>query len=356
MPLRAFEDVPYIPLLSIKPAEMSALEELPDPTKDLLFPSFFLRPWLAARQLDSALGRIEQAYPDRPYLIEWAGYDGEPDNRRPVHDALDELREAHNGFENWCAFIADRENLVPVLQLADLAELPRQAERFAALGRGIAVRFPQETFGFTRPIMRRLREAIGSRDDICVILDFARQDRFLLNRVAEAVGYIQGIRAEMPHAYIAPSATSFPDSFGAINDQEIFERSFFIGISLALPDASLIYSDRGSARAEALGGGGGEIPPRIDYAGPNQWSFFRSDGGDRPDAYQAQAQAAMDHPAWDEDLHIWGTQMIERTALGDAAAITSQARAAAARINIHLHRQTFFEDSDVYDTDEDWTD
>jgi hypothetical protein len=55
---------------------------------------------------------------------------------------------------------------------------------------------------------------------------------------------------------------------------------------------------------------------------------------------------------------VWGTQMIERTALGDPDAITSPVRATAARINIHLHRQLFYDDpgAGLYDTDEEWTD
>lgn len=355
MPLRDFEDISYLPLLSIKPAEMSALEELPDQDKDILVPLVFLRPWMGAHHLDSAMARVEQAYPGRPYFIELADYD-EPDNRRPVHDDLDALSEPDDGFQNWCEFIEDRPNLIPVVQLRDLEELSEQAERLANLERGLAVRLPYPTFGFIGPIMRQLRAAIGDRDDICVILDFERQDRFLLNRTAEAVGYSRTIQAELPNAFVSTSASSFPDAFGAIQEQEIFERSLFQGVSLELVGERLIYSDRGSARVEPTGGGGGEIPPRIDYARPNQWNFFRSDGGNRAAAYQAQAQAAMDHPAWDEHLHIWGTQMIERTALGDRAAIASQARAAAVRINIHLHRQTFFSDGDVYDTDEDWSD
>jgi hypothetical protein len=64
-----------------------------------------------------------------------------------------------------------------------------------------------------------------------------------------------------------------------------------------------------------------------------------------------------DEGAWDAGLRLWGTQMIERTSLGDPDAITSPARATATRINIHLHRQLFFDDPDgLYETDEDWSD
>lgn len=77
----------------------------------------------------------------------------------------------------------------------------------------------------------------------------------------------------------------------------------------------------------------------------------------RIDGYIAQASLLIASDVWDADLRVWGTQMIERTALGDRDAITSPARSTAARINIHLHRQIFFDDpAQGYDTDEEWTD
>jgi hypothetical protein len=64
-----------------------------------------------------------------------------------------------------------------------------------------------------------------------------------------------------------------------------------------------------------------------------------------------------DEEVWDARLRVWGTQMIERTALGDPDAILSPARATATRINLHLHRQLFFDDPDgLYETDEEWMD
>lgn len=358
MPLRDFDAVRYIPLLSIKPAEMNALEELPDRSKDLVLPLLFLRPWVGAHYLDSALSRIEQAYEDRPCVVELGlaePFSGAP---RPVHGELDLLRAPDDGYENWCAFIEDNENLIPALQLGDLDELAAQVEELAALDRGLVVRFPFQTFAFSGNITRDIAAIVGDGEDVCVILDFERQDRYLLERQAEAVALIRRIQRHLPEAYIATSASSFPDAFGNINQQEIFERSFFNGVR-ASPDVGekLIYSDRGSARAEQIGGGGGEIPARIDYAVPHQWSFFRADGGNRLTGYREQAVEAMDSDVWDEDLHIWGTQLIERTALGDTAAIYSPSTSTAARINIHLHRQLFHDDEDtLYETDEDWSD
>ncbi len=141
-------------------------------------------------------------------------------------------------------------------------------------------------------------------------------------------------------------------------EQEIYERRFFNEVREQLPGSNLIYSDRGSARAERQNGGGGAPAPRVDLATVGQWGFFREiDVGDRDQAYFDAATRAINSPYWDEDLHVWGTQMVQRTAAGDETAIVSPARSTAARINIHLQQQLFYDDpNSKYDTDEDWSD
>ena len=74
--------------------------------------------------------------------------------------------------------------------------------------------------------------------------------------------------------------------------------------------------------------------------------------------YRFQAQTLIDDlEVWDPELRLWGTQMIERTSLGDLDAIISPARSTAVRINIHLHQQLFYgEPGSLHATDEDWVD
>jgi hypothetical protein len=138
--------------------------------------------------------------------------------------------------------------------------------------------------------------------------------------------------------------------------QDIYERVLYNEIQKQ-DLQELIYGDRGSVRPEQLSGGG--IPyPRVDYALDSRWYFFRAEMPQSGlGAYTREAQRAMRSPVWDARLRIWGTQMIERTALGDPAAISGTQRAVATRINIHLHRQLFHGDPiGLYETDDEWTD
>ncbi len=344
-------------MLSVRPAEIVALRELPERDKDRMLPFFQLRPWVSAHRLDNALDKLTEAYGDRPFFISLS----EPEaleKRRDVHDELDRLRLSDGGFNAWCGFVENLPNVMPSLQLTDVTQFDRQAARLHGLGRGTIVHIERAAFQFLRQIAVRTAASTDAGTDVIFVLDFGRQTKSFLLHEAEAAGYVRTLLEVAPNARVAVSASSFPDSFTAITAQAIYEREVYNTLSSQF-GGGVVYSDRGSARAERQTGGGGSPAPRIDYARGKEWHFFRSDSDDeRATAYQLPAQTLMnDKKVWDPSLRVWGTQMIERTALGDEGAIISPARATAARINIHLHQQTFYGDpSGLYETDEEWTD
>lgn len=357
MALRDFDTVPYLPMLSLRPAEMRALEELPNRTKDLLLPIIHLRPWGAAHHLESALERIERTYGDRPVVI-GMGYREPGRSRRPVHEALDELREIGGGYEKWCDFIEEHENFIPAVQLGSVGNERPQFECFHGLDRGLVVIVEQPGFGAIGPLARRVADATAGGEDVCFVLDYLRVSRDHLQRAATTVGLIGTILAEAPEAYVSVSASSFPDNFVNVPEQQIYERRLFDAVLQAADNDRIIYSDRGSARVERQQGGGGAPSPRIDYPLQRDWKFYRADTSVGFRGYGEQARRLMaDDGVWDANLRVWGTQMIERTAAGDSSAISNPARSTAARINIHLQVQSYYDDpASAADTDEEWED
>ena len=347
---------------------MRALEELPEQDKDLLFPIFALKPWMSSKHLDNTVARIEQAYGNRRFFADIA----EPeliDKRRLVHDEIDSLLAPADGYLNWCEFVAARPNFVPALQLGEPAALVPQLERLHGLGRGVLVRVDEFAFPLLTEMVDAVAARTGGGQHVCFLLDLGKGNKNLLLRQAECTTYAQTVLGIAPSAFVSLSASSFPTSFVNLDEQDIYERQLFDGVVLHTKSPKLIYSDRGSARAESQQGGGGAPSPRIDYAQIGRWLFFRDESEIHPDLGEeerraARAQGYIDQAgvlvasdAWDPDLHVWGTQMIERTALGDVGAISTPMVSTAARINIHLHRQIFFDDPGAgYDTDEDWTD
>lgn len=355
--LRDLGEITYAPLLGIKPAEMLALQSLPERDKDSLLPVFRLQRWVASNQLASSLGRISEAYGTRPFFLTLC----EPelvDNPKDVHRALDALRSSADGFSEWCSFFENPEHshCIPSLQLNDVSQFDLQAVRLQALGRGLLVHIEQEAFRFLRQIARRTAIATGGGEGVLFIIDFGKQSKTLLLQQAEAVTLCRHVLEAAPLARVSISASTFPDQFTAITRQDIYERQLFTGVRNEL-GRLMIYSDRGSARIEQRGGGGTPAP-RVDFAQAQRWLFYRDASRLGFDGYQQQADRLMqDSEAWDPSLRLWGTQMIERTALGDSNAISSPARATAVRINLHLHQQLFYGDSDgLHSTDEEWTD
>jgi len=338
---------------------MVALQSLPERDKDLMLPLFQLRPWVSAERLESALARLDEAYGQRPYYMTLAEPEGVETRRREVHNQLDLLRSADGGFAQWCEFVETHQRIVPALQLTDASQFDRQAAVLHGLGRGVIVHIETAALPFLPRIAERTSANTDGGTNTLFLIDFGRETRNILLRQAEAVGLARHLARVAPNAFVSFSASTFPDSFTAISSQDIFERQLFNRVAKEVGSERLIYSDRGSARAERQTGGGGAPAPRIDYARTGVWDFFRDDDADdRLSGYQAQARRLMARKdIWDPNLRLWGTQMIERTALGDASAIISPARSTAARINIHLHQQLFYDDpAGRYDTDEDWTD
>lgn len=337
---------------------MVALEELPERDKDALLPIFQLKPWLSSLTLDKAFDRIQKSYGERRAFL-LAPDKTANDGDRPALAEANALLEPGGGFSTWCdLFETGRaSNFIPSLQLTDAGEFDAQAARLVALGRGVVVSFVRSAFSFIPAIARRTAAHTQGGAGVTFLIDLKRQTRTLLVQEAELTSIIDTILGICPAAQIAVTASSFPDSFGSCSSQEIYERSLYEALRKRF-GPSLAYSDRGSARAEKPGGGGGVPFPRIDYPQFREWCFFRAEGP-RPykGGYLDLARDLIENSIWDPDVRIWGTQMIEKTKMGEEDGISSPARSTAVRINLHLHRQLWYDQPEqIYDTDDVWQD
>jgi hypothetical protein len=318
---------------------MKALEELPAQSKDLMLPYIVLRPWLSARDIDSVVARVNAAVGVRRVIADIVEPDAIVAKRRPVHDAFDLLRISDDGFKNYIEFVAANENFIPAAQLSDLAQLNAHIRNLIELDRGAAIRLHEPMLPYAGDIAARFAGEIPD-EKLHFVLDFEKQNRDILIKAASSVTAIGAIRKLLPGSSVSVSASTFPDTFVGLEYQDIFERQFYNVVENALNSENIIYCDRGSARVEALGGGGGQPAPRIDLANVNRWNFFRvDDADDKLDGFQTAASDAMASLAW-SDIGIWGTEYIKRTADRDEAdMIDTAAKCTAARINIHLHVQ-----------------
>ncbi|WP_449555112.1 beta family protein [Lelliottia amnigena] len=362
----------YIPILSLKPAEMAALEELPAKDKRLMLPLISLKKWANSKSFTKSTERVEKAIGGNYWI---ADIDKEhlllakqrlEDGDNGVSTEIVSLAEPKNGYENWVDFISTNNNIIPTLQLGDLSALDLQLLSFSNINKAIVVRFelsgehPIESGDFSF-VVKKLSER-KFPNGILIVLDYGDVNRFNLIEYYKNANLVKQLSALMPEAYFCVSGTSFPYSFAGSYRGEIpiYERQIYNKVVADCQGVKLIYSDRGSTRASSNVGGSGTPPPRIDYPLKNEWRFIRKeldDSTEKEVLYQEAAIEVMNSEYWDAELRLWGTQMIEKTSLGDQYGITSANRATAVRINLHLYQQLhYFDVLKSLDTEEDWVD
>ncbi len=368
-------DYTYAPILNVRPAEMTSLEELPEIEKNRILPVFPLKGWVGSENLVNTIKRIEKSIGARywiadinkSFLHDHEEYtDGSRNYPRAVFFEIEQLLSAENGYENWCSFISNTQNAIPTLQLGVLDNLDVQISRFADLDRGIVVRFQMKQMD--RGGVERVLETLRARrvDNLFLMFDFGQVDGSIVNNLSLIKAQIESGISGLGNPLVAFSASSFPSDFSGYNrgEQTIHERRVFNGLRNEISDCWLIYSDRGGTRANRLGGGGAHPSPRIDYPQKNVWYFLREEFSDpraptkeeKASLYSYLAQQIQKETYWQENLHVWGTQQIQLTAGGDDFGIRSPSRATAVRLNIHMHHQINYDAVEMVNTDEEWVD
>lgn len=366
----------YVPILAIKPGEMAALEQLPDKDKDLLLPLFPIRGWSSAHKLSNALVKIYKCIEDRPWIADIDEsfltdnktflFTGEHPEK-PVYQEIKDLLKPDEGYENWFNFLVEHKRAIPCLQCGDLDNLWLQIHRLSSLQRGLVLRIcADDSYADKHDlIIRTLAE--NTEEQILVIYDLGSIDHNYEERLPLLSAFMMEARKMLPKAVMAISASSFPTSFSGMHKGEssIYERILFNKINDSAIFGPLIYSDRGSARAQKQDGGGGTPPPRIDYPLKKDWRFVRREVDDnipnskalRRAAYVEIANEIVKSGYWIPELRLWGTQQIELTAEGNDFAIYTAQRSTAARINIHLYTQLHYNEKyEEISTDEEWVD
>ncbi|CAI3786942.1 hypothetical protein AHFPHNDE_00588 [Pseudomonas sp. MM227] len=374
-----FNNWKYIPLLAISIAEITAMEQLPDKDRDMILPLFPLKGWASAHKLSSSIKKIREATGSRPWIADidtkflssnktflFTGSFPE----RPVFHELQKLLDPHDAFNNWCEFIKYHEDAIPCLRLEnleDLKKLHEQAIKLCALARGLVIRLNPMPENYERQEL--ILKALGAEvlEKTLMIYDLGQIDAKFSERINTLASFITSARAHASSLEIAVSASSFPYGFAGQKQGEnsIYERMLYNQISERADLKPIIYSDRGSARADKQDGGAGTPPPRIDYPLKKDWKFVRREVDDdapnaqerRRSAYIEIAKEITTNTYWIPELRLWGTQQIEITAEGSEFGISSPMRSTAVRINIHLFNQLHYDtETSEIDTDEEWTD
>jgi Beta protein len=339
----------YCPALYARVAELKALTQLPAATKDRLFPLIVCRPWPNAKRLVRTWQKIEEALGNRRFALDLDRTKLNSGGSRSSAAEFDELFSSRDGFKKYYDAVGAIEEAVPVLRITggEAIQFESQARHIDRLDRGLIVRIE---YNFVTNPIALVEQVLERFQDVSFFVD-AGWSTDLLGREAWASSIIERITREVPEREVVISGSSFPDSFSNIGDRgirNVEERFLFNNLARRHNSVSLIYGDWASTRPPSTE----KIPmrnvPRIDLPMLNQWISFRRDGDlDGDEDYTDIALRVIADSEWPNDLDIWGTYIIEWTANGEPGAIRSPATAAAARINIHLHRQAFFGEREI---------
>ncbi len=347
--LKHFETVDYIPIIRLRPAEMEALQQLPTGDKDKLLPYIQLRPWLSSKHFSKSHEILERAFGKRAVI---AGLDNEYDPEVQNRPAQQEFEDLKGSTSTWLTMYQQHANYLPAIR--NLLG-PSAIERISSarkLGRGLVIHLTYKPTDALLGNLHALKEnLLPFNDSLLIILDFLQlRENSVSFYEAKAIEAIDELAKLLPLANISISSTSFPSEF-SVASQDILERILFRNIQRKYNAAQLIYSDKASTR-DVVQNGGGKPWARIDLPTRAGWSFYRSQASS---TYSEVAAAAIKSPQWDPKLMIWGTELIQRTAVNAPGSINSAAKSTAVRINLHIHQQLHYNNpTDLYSTDEPW--
>lgn len=353
----------YLVTLGIRPAELSGLKELPGTTKDRLTPLVLLAPWLSTTPLSRALDKFEESYPSRPYFLDIDTYYHINDKPNEAKELWSRLASAPADLEDWWQLLANYPNANPCLLMAGHAieRVREQIEWARGNNRNFCVRvnLAEGKGSGIPPWMPTLVAELAAEgaNDYAVVFEFGWvQDPLLVAAVASGYAdiFFSTIPPEVP---IAISCTSFPKDFTVFDgtDSHHFgNRNLISQVQQSTNHPRIVYGDWGSTKPRSY-----EVASqpkrRIDYPHDASWIIARNQTKDL--TFESAAKRIIVSGFWSGNLGIWGEQLIEGTAQGQAFAIDSMPKMYAARINIHLHRQAFYGQLPPPDSlDEAWSD
>lgn len=352
----------YVPTLSIRASEMNGLERLPAATKDRLQPVFLLAPWPNAGELSRATDRIQKAFPHRPFFLDIdRDYLVTNDEAFAQQQWMD-LQDPSGNYSNWVGFIETIPLASPCIQVLHQtrAQLVDQILMYQGMGRTFAFRLELNRLPVNIDDVTAAINEVGSAD-YAVIVDagWLADTQPARLRVGNLIRtQLANIDANVP---VVVSYTTIPKGYANVEGVDFapFDNRLFVDELKQLTNRQrIIYGDWGSTRPRTHERSG-PPKPRVDLAVRNGWLSARNKDEDW--GFRDAAAAILESNEWKQQidgLGIWGEVMIRQTAVNPSLGINSASKNVSARVNIHLHIQSFFNDGDIrgIDLDETWED
>ncbi|WP_428334291.1 beta family protein [Novosphingobium sp.] len=326
----------YYPTICVRRAEMRAMEKLPATEKEKMLPVTLLAPWLNSIEFNNTFNIVQKSIGSIPIIVDLDRY-FEGSSPLPSRKYYSDLCNFDTGYILWEKLIHSHDNYIPCIQTfnVDKKAISHQIEYFLKLGRGLVFRFEIERNYDLDYLFERISEIMT--DNLLCIFDYGYKEYSteLENRLSNLIDRLISIS---PTAKFVISGADFPNDFSQFDNfseaKEISSRQIFEILRSKYGNYNLYYGDWASTKPRRYDGGGGTPLPRIDFPTKQRWIIARSkeDNWD----FELAAKMITRLPEWDDRPHVWGTGMIEKTALGLPGGISTGPEAIACRVNIHL--------------------
>lgn len=329
----------YYPTISLRRGEMRAFKKLPDGEKQKMLPIVLLAPWLNSIRFENSINIVKGSVGDIPIIVDVDRYyqsSSTLESRQYFWSLLDK----NEGPKNWMSLVEAHENYIPCLQFLGTSEdlVHEQIAWARTLRRGFCIRYeisnlPKEYD--PAPLLENIRN-----DDCLLVIDFGYSD-YSENVSTYIKEFMSRIFEVSPGFKIVVSGSNFPNDFSDFDNfsqsQPNSARQYFNDVKAQFGNYAVFFGDWASTKPRKYDGHGSAPRPRIDYPVTTHWIMARSarDGWNFEDA----ALRITRLPEWADHPKIWGTGMIEKTALGLPGGIKTNPEVIAARINIHLFVQ-----------------
>mgnify|MGYP003142199281 FL=1 len=329
----------YYPTVSLRRGEMRAFEKLPESEKQKTLPVVLLAPWLNSIKFANTFRIIEKSIGDQPIVVDLDRY-YQSDSPLESRAYFWSLLQPSEGPAKWMKLVEEHPNYIPCIQHLNVAAeiVETQVEWAQSLGRGFCFRFESDRHQDLRNYVLSHLKHID--DNTLVIIDFGYSDyseslRLELNDLLEQLfDFSSELRVVL-------TGSNFPNDFSDFDNfassHQIASRALYSELKTQFGNYNLFYGDWASTKPRAYDGRGSAPLPRIDYPTASAWIIPRSK--DEQWSLEDASLRITRLPEWADRPKVWGTGMIEKTALGRPGGITTHPEAIAVRINIHLFIQ-----------------
>ncbi len=375
-----FSDYAYFPALLSSAEEHMAFENLNADTKDALLPIFEISRHSTATNFDQAIASLRHVAGNRPFILDL--YKEPPPQPREPRDredadsmeryqrqmvlyqshanALTTLLNSTDGFSAWRELTATFPNAVPTLQFSDAArenrQVIRQAANLARNGNSFAIRITSAVDGSIFEAMAAITSILDTPEQMLLIVDCGQGRIQIPHRAefaAQAIARVHTLlslaeRAQiravcLSNSFMKPSRDGF--STWDNLDWRLWEA--------ATETHAMTFGDYGASNRFQSTYMPSDWRATVVMPLDHSWQIYRHPNANDRDGWIVGARRIRDEGGLDGAPDCWGTRMIGRAAEGNIAGVESARFWRAAKVNIHITRQTTFAGGPALEWDED---